>query len=362
MARQELDPGSSLLVDGPASVMLVKGDACIFGAPLDPDVWTAVRQDQRLSLETPGSCSLEVRLGRDGRQERIGGSTIPATWREASQVSLEVKGVIVILGDVDSGKSTLSVFIANEFFRHGDTVSVIDGDIGQADIGPPTTISMSNLRHHAFSLQHLTPDTSLFIGDTSPSAIPEKVSGGLLRLSDLARKGSDLVIVNTDGWVKGEEALRYKRQLIDTIGPDLVLGIDLDDEADRLLDHQRVTVLKLDRSPYARARSREERRRTREAGYKRFLKDAKPVSLSLGDVKLRRFDSYHQLRIHGPDNLRGLIAGLLDEDDRLQSISRVEGLKNDVVRVWTVLNGTPRTIELGSVVLSSKYEELSYDA
>jgi len=302
-----------------------------------------------------------VRLGRRGRHERIRGSTIPAAWREASQVSLEVKGVVVILGDVDSGKSTLSVFLANEFYSHGDKVSVIDGDVGQADIGPPTTISVSNLRQQVFSLQHLRPDTALFIGDTSPSAIPEKVSGGLLRLRDLARRDSDLVVVNTDGWVKGEEAFRYKSQLLDAIRPDLILGIDLEGEAGRLLDHQKATVLELGRSPYARTRSREERRRTREAGYKRFLKDAKPVTLSLADVKLRRFDSYQQLKIHGPENLRGLIAGLLDEEDRLESISRVEGLRNDVVKLWTILNRTPRTIELGSVILSSRYEELSYD-
>jgi len=270
-------------------------------------------------------------------------------------------GVVVILGDVDSGKSTLSTFLGNEFFRHGGTVSVIDGDVGQADIGPPTTISTSRLRQHVFGLQYLSPDISLFVGDTSPSVVGEKVLSGLLRLRDLAKEESELVIVNTDGWVRGEDALRYKNRLLEVIRPDLVLGIDLEVETDRLLDNHDCTVLRLARSSYARVRSRLERKRARESGYKRFLRNARRVSLSLREVKLRRFNSHYQMKIQGQENLRGVIAGLLDDQDHLQSISRVERFRNDSVVLWTVLNGAPNTIELGSVVLSPRYNELGYD-
>ena len=362
MTSHELSSGSTLLVDGPASILLTRGEASSYGAPLDHDAWIVIRQDQRVPLETPSACSMEIRLGRAGRQEKINGSTIPTGWKEASQISLQAPGVVMVLGDVDSGKSSLSLFLVNESIRQGTRVSIIDGDVGQADIGPPTTISMSNVRQHVFSLQHLKPDISLFMGDTSPSTVPEKVSSGLLRLRDLARKGSDLVIVNTDGWLRGEEAFRYKTQLLESIRPDMVFGIDLREEGERLLNYQKATALNLARSSYARTRTREERRHAREAGYKRFLKDAKPVNISLSDVKVRRFNSFHQLKIHGSENLRGLIAGLLDEEDRLLSISRIEGLKNDVVKLRAVLEARPRTVELGSVVLSSKYEELGYDA
>src|SRR6058998_661593 len=305
---QELDPESTIIVDGPASTSLARGEAFSLGAPLNSNVWNVLHRDQRLTIETNSRCSIDIRLGKGGRSERIAGSTIPVGWKEASQLSLSALGTLVILGDVDSGKSTLSTFLANQFSHQGGSVSVIDGDVGQADIGPPTTISVARLREPVFDLQNLHPETSLFIGDTSPSIVSEKVLNGLVRLRDVAIKDSDLVIVNTDGWVRGEE-----------------------------------------------------RKRAREFGYQRFLREARPVNFSLHDLKLRRYDSYHQLKIHGRENLRGLIAGLLDENELLQSVARLEGLRNDVLRLWTVLDGTPRTVELGSVILSSKYTELGYD-
>jgi polynucleotide 5'-hydroxyl-kinase GRC3/NOL9 len=359
---QELDSDSTLLLDGPASVWLKKGVASSLGAPLNPDASTMLRPDQRLTIQTPDLCSLEIRLGKGGRQERIRGSTIPTGWREACQISSQTPGVWVVLGDVDSGKSTFSTLLANEFFRLGRDATVIDGDVGQADIGPPTTISMSAVRRHLLDLEDLSPEVSLFIGDTSPSIVPDKVLRGLVRLRDIAKKMSELVIVNTDGWVSGDDALRYKSRLLESIQPDLVIGIGLAAENDRLLDYPGCTILRLARSEYARVRSREDRKRARETGYKRFLRHAKLVRLSLREVKLRRFSSHYQLRLNGPENLRGLIAGLLDDEDRLLSISRVEGLESGALKLWTVLNGTPRTVELGSVVLSRNYDELGYDS
>ncbi len=361
MATLELDARSTLLVEGPATVRLARGEAFSLGAPLKIDAWTVLPQDRRLPLETPSKCSLDLRLGREGRQEIVSGSTIPTGWREASQVAAQTLGIVVIIGDVDLGKSSLSTFLANECFRNRVGVSVIDGDVGQADIGPPTTISMSPVEAPVLSLQELKPATSLFIGDTSPSSVPEKVSAGLVRLRDSARETSDLVLIDTDGWVREEEAFRYKTQLLDAIRPDLVLGISSQDEIDHLLESRRSTVLKLEPSPYARTRSRDERKRAREAGYKRFLRNAKSVSLSLADVKIRRFNSYHQLKIHDDENLRGLIAGLLDVQDRLLAISRVESLKNGMVTVRTPLDYSPSVVELGAVVLSPKFEEVGYD-
>ncbi len=353
---------STVLVEGPASVKLTEGEAFILGTPLKTEAWTVVREDRQLPVETPNSGTLDIRLATGGKYRTIGGSTIPTGWREASQVLRQAPGIVVILGDVDTGKSTLCAFLANDSLRHGQRVSVIDGDVGQADMGPPTTISMSLLKDYTVSLVDLKPDASLFMGDTSPSSIPDKISAGLTRLKNLASQQSDIVLVNTDGWVKGEEASRHKLQLLSELKPDLVLGISLHGEIDPLLERLTITTLRLDRSSSARTRSREERRRAREFGYKRFLRGAERVQLALRDIVLRRFDSHHQLRISEEENLKGLIAGLLGDDETLLAFSRVEGLRGGVLTVRTSLKTQTRIVELGSVVLSPSYEELGYDS
>lgn len=49
---------------------------------------------------------------------------------------------IMILGGVDTGKTTLATFLANELLSSGFRVAIIDSDIGQKGILPPATISL----------------------------------------------------------------------------------------------------------------------------------------------------------------------------------------------------------------------------
>ncbi len=359
LPTHKLHEGYTLLVEGPATVRVEEGDSTCLGAPLSKNTWTTVREERQLPLETETGASIEVKLGGGGRYEEVRESTIPPSWREASQIARQSPGLVTILGDVDSGKSTLCTFLANECLKHGIKVSVIDADIGQADIGPPATINLSRVKHHIFTLQDLSPETSLFMGDTSPSSIAAKLSRGLVRLRD-ATRDAEVLLVNTDGWVRGHDAFLYKLQLLDELGPDLVYGISSDGELDQLLEHQKSTTLKLNRSLYARARTRDERKRAREYGYRRFLQNARRAQLKLGDMKLRSFNSYQQLRIGG-ENLRGVLVGLLDEGENLLSIGRVESLRNELLTIRTSAVETPRIVELGAVVLSPSYEELGFE-
>jgi len=353
---------STLLVEGPASFSLQNGDASVLAAPLVQDLSTSVLQGRTVPIETVQGCVIEVRLSPGGKHRVVNESTIPTRWREASEIIRQVKGVAVILGEVDSGKSTLCTFLANECFHDGTPISIVDGDVGQADIGPPTTISMSILRHHVFSLKEVKPDTSLFMGDTSPTLIPDKLTRGLVGLRDLAKSQSEVTLINTDGWVRSEEAVAHKVQLLREIHPNLVLVVGGNGEIDSIVEQQISTTLRLARSKHAATRTREERKRYRESGYKRFLENAKRLDLPLGKVRLRRFNSYSQMKIREEENLKGLLSGLLNEDEQLMAIARVENLHNGIVSVKTTLDGYPRIVELGAVLLSPRYEELGYDS
>lgn len=341
---------------------LENGEGSILGAPLTGDL-TTVREDRQIPVETRTEMELGVRLGHGSSYTVVEESTIPTGWREASQIIQQSPGSIVILGDVDSGKSSLCTFLANECVSHGLKVAVIDGDVGQADIGPPTTISASKLDGYIFSLQDLTPYTSLFMGDTSPSSVSDKLLHGLVRLKMDTINSADVLLVNTDGWVQGDEALRYKAKLLDELQPDLVLGISSDGELNPLLELQRTASLKLSRSRHARTRSREERKKAREYGYRRFLRDATRVQLRLGETRLRRFNSQQrQLRLNHQEDLRGVLAGLLGEEERLISIGRVERIANGLLTLTTALGERPAIVELGAVVLSPRFEEIGFEA
>ena len=303
----------------------------------------------------------QVRIGVAGSYRQVNGSTIPPSWRDAADVLVRTRGLAVILGDVDSGKSTLSTFLANTCIDHRVQTSVIDGDVGQADIGPPTTTSSSTVNKHIVNLQELRPERSYFVGDTSPSSIPDKLVQSITHLKDKIPTRSEITILNTDGWVREDEAVEHKLKLLDRLRPDLVLALGLDHELDHILELQKRPTLRLESSSFARRRTREERKKAREEGYRRFLGNPKHLDLRLNTIKLKMFNAPKQERLDQATSHRGTITGLLDEKGELLSIGRIERIGNGIVRIVTSAEQTPTTLELGAVILSSRFEEIGYE-
>jgi len=303
-----------------------------------------------------------VKTGQEGDYKQVDGSTISPSWREASDLLRQSRGLAVILGDVGVGKSTLSTYLANVCFDHGIRTSIIDGDIGQTDIGPPTTTSSSTVSNHILSLQDLQPERSHFIGDTSPSSVTAKLVQSITHLKDeISRGRSEVIILNTDGWVRDEEAVSYKLQLLHSLQPNLLLGLSSNKELDPLLEQQQWTTLRLEVSSCARTRTREERKKTREEGYRRFFFNSKHLNFNLNTIKLRTFNKSRQQRIDQDSTHRGTLAGLLDEEGMLLSIGRIARIQNGFLRVTTTTGEKPRIVELGAVILSSRFAEVGYE-
>lgn len=290
------------------------------------------------------------------------GSTIPFSWHEAAETLKQTRGVAVILGDADAGKSTLCTYLANRCFRSGIMTRILDADVGQADIGPPTTTSSSTVSHNIFSLRELKPEKAHFIGATSPSSVEEKHIQSIQRLSRDDWNKDTITIVNTDGWTREARAVEHKLQLLTTLRPGLVLGLLTDDELEPILDLQKIPVLELEASKFARTRTREERKRTREEGYKRFLQNSSEREFKLNKVKLRMYNSPQQQRLDQTTSHRGTLAGLLDETGALLSIGRTREIRNGMIRMTTSSQERPTTVELGAIVLSSRFEEVGFES
>ncbi len=304
---------------------------------------------------------LQASIGEHGVCRQVNGSTIPPSWRDASEVLRHSRGLAVILGDVDAGKSTLCTYLANVCVDHRVRTSIIDGDVGQADIGPPTTTSSSTVSKHILSLQELRPERSYFIGDTSPSSVPDKLVQSIAHLKDELSMGSEITILNTDGWVGEDEAVRHKLQLLNSLQPDLVLGLSIDHELDQILGLQQCPTLRLEASSSARKRTREERKKAREEGYRRFLQNPRHLNLRLNAIKLRMFNTPRQQRIDRDSTYKGTLAGLLDEKGVLLSIGRIVRIGNGIASITTAAEEMPRIVELGAVILSSRFDEIGYE-
>lgn len=181
-------------------------------------------------------------------------------------------GLAVFLGGTDTGKSTL---IQELYDLIGG--EVVDGDLGQSRIGPPSCISRGDYQK---TLE------SYFVGDISPrgNLLPTVV--GLKLMVDHAQRPC---LVDTDGYIGEPAALAYKTELINLLKPDVLVLLQRAGELEyfRLYSRKRVKVVTV-RVSHQGLKSREERIRAREEAFRTYFAEAGLRRWDLQDLRFER--------------------------------------------------------------------------
>jgi len=281
----------TLLVDGPASVTVVSGRVEVFGAVISGKSKVVIREGKRLPFTVKEKAEFDISLGENANVEEVEGSTIPTSWADATNdiLGLQIKPTtIMVTGTVDSGKSSFCTYIVNKLLLEKRRVAVLDGDLGQSDIGPPCSVAYNFVTKPVTDLFNLEAKNAFFVGVTSPSAAVDKVIEGLILLKREILDGNpNATVINTDGWVEGENAVKYKIRLVKELAPDMVLCINQTDVMTPLInaleDSKKIVI---ESPPTIKQRSREKRKSLRELGYIKYLKNAKVQSIPLGWVNV----------------------------------------------------------------------------
>ncbi|MEM2202322.1 MAG: Clp1/GlmU family protein [Candidatus Bathyarchaeia archaeon] len=283
--------GKTLLVDGPASVTLVSGKAEVFGYTLRNMEKVVIRDGKRMPFFVKEPATFNVALGENANVEEVDGNTVPPSWDEAYRELLTTQtkpAIALVLGTVDSGKTSFCTYLVNRLLNERHKVAILDGDLGQSDIGPPCTLAYAPVLRHITDLFNLEAKNAFFVGVTSPSRAVEKVINGLALLkSEILDSNPDFVIVNTDGWVVGEDAVRYKVQLIEKIEPSIIYCIQQEETLKPLLEVVKgFRTMIIDSPQTIKQRSKDKRRSLRELGYIKYLKNSKIQSIPMSWLKI----------------------------------------------------------------------------
>jgi polynucleotide 5'-hydroxyl-kinase GRC3/NOL9 len=283
--------GTTLLVDGPASVSLLSGKISVLGAPLHISEKLVVREGKRLPLWVKKRGTLELMLGEGASVNEVDEGTVPSSWDDAAKeiFSLNKPVTVMVVGSMDSGKTSFCTFLANKAVMKNWRTSIIDADLGQSDVGPPSTVGFNFVTEPVKDLFEIDAQDAVFVGSTSPSGAINKVIEGLTQLKDRVMAAAvDFLVINTDGWVDGEEAAAYKTRLAEKVDPSAVVGMQRGNELTPILDALHgIKVFVIDSPQLIQPRSREKRKLLRELSYKKYLKRAKIHSLSLNWIKVK---------------------------------------------------------------------------
>lgn len=377
-----VERGKTLLIEGPASVTIVKGRVEVFGCPAGSADRVVIREGKRLPFAVEETATFYICSDKDVSIEEVDGNTIPQSWIKSYEelLNLQEKPItIMILGTVDSGKTSYCTFLVNKLLTEKQKVAILDGDLGQSDIGPPCTVSYAFVTEPVTDLFNLKAEDAFFVGVTSPSKAIDKVITGLTTLKrEILSKSPDFIVINTDGWVEGEDAVRYKVQLVDRLEPHVIFCVQQKSELAPILDTIEEYRKKVVDSPQTiRQRTREKRKSLRELGYMKYLENARLRTLPLNSLRIeknsflrlgkKREDiqkteeaSREKIMLIGEGEEKGLLSAMYDFQGRFLGIGvlhEIDCLKK-VLRVYTSVYEKVLTISIGSVRLNSNLREI----
>lgn len=130
----------------------------------------------------------------------------------------------IVIGTSDTGKTMLVTRLAGQLASRGLRVAVVDADLGQSEIGPPTTIGLGRVDGPLPRLAAAHVEALYFVGATSAAHALRATALGTGAMVARARAaGFDRVLVDTSGLIAPGLGGALKEAKIRAVDPDLLV-------------------------------------------------------------------------------------------------------------------------------------------
>jgi polynucleotide 5'-hydroxyl-kinase GRC3/NOL9 len=284
----------------------------------------------------------------------------PEQWYALLDVLEKEGGVAIILGATDTGKSTLAKFLIFNLCQRGLKVALVDADIGQSFLGPPSTIGFSIFKSDPTWQLILSPPEIFFVGSITPEGhFPVHLQGVKKMVDRAISLQPDLILVDTTGFVLGEAGKELKRRKIDLISPQFLLALQKSDEIEPVLKlYKENPLCKIHRLPLSekiRPRSLEERQTYRTNKFRDYFKHSLVQELAVEEIQMEGEvldPNGESIPLEWSLRINGLLIGLKDRNDETLALGVIRNflIEKKILRVLTPLTDIQRvkTIQLSS--------------
>ena len=264
----------------------------------------------------------------------------------------QASGVVLLVGGLDTGKTTLGRAIAAAGLRNGRQVAYLDADLGQKAVGPPATVALKMIPGEAdLAADAMSrPDAIAFVGSISPQGQLLPLVVGATRLLDRAlENGADLVVVDTSGLVSGVYGQILKYHKVEMLRPDVVIGLQRGAELEPLLGIVNrffaTDVVSLPVHPDVVPTSVEERAASRERAMRAYFAEPLQRWRIKPTVFMPTLPTLFELSY-----LHRLLVGLSDGKGECIGLGILDHVPDeDALRLITSVNEAPKALKLGSV-------------
>jgi polynucleotide 5'-hydroxyl-kinase GRC3/NOL9 len=239
---------------------------------------------------------------------------IPPAWERITLSALT--GTVLVAGAPDTGKSTFARYLYRRLCTCRERVAFVDGDVGQATLGPPTTMTLALGRPGDDAFPPAGPRSRVFVGDVSPRGHMLPMLVGAHKLVEKARtEGVSAIVFDTTGLVDlayGGGALKEAK--IELLAPSTVVGIQRGNELEHLLvplrHSHRTRVIDLPASWAAQRRGVTARREHRATRFRIYFKGARELDVAWQPLAVFPAPAFSPGRLVALENDAGLALGL----------------------------------------------------
>jgi polynucleotide 5'-hydroxyl-kinase GRC3/NOL9 len=279
---------------------------------------------------------------------------------DRGMLSAEGGGICLILGAVDTGKTTLAITLAKRLAAR-QPVGIIDADVGQSHIGPPTTVGWAVIDPDLsgqVELSRLPAAGIAFIGDVTPVGhllqMTAGIAQGVAALSQVTR----LTIIDTPGFIRGPAAAALWWTVYQILKPALILAVQRSDELSDILVGLKAFCCRLEqiRCPSdIPVKSPPERRRYRQSQFDRYFHDSHHYNINITEVAVQ------STRDLSRESMLSRLVGLRDEKGSDVAIGVITHVKQDgkiiVVKAPPFDVGQIRCLVIGDITVVKEGEQ-----
>ena len=294
------------------------------------------------------------RVGRRGTKAIDGGDASLYTMEEHERALdrlLTAPGVVFLLGSIDTGKTTFGLELAARATSAGIPTAIVDADIGQSTVGPPTTVGLKLCTN----MERLTIDSVRFadglgfVGSITPRGHLLSIVTATAKLTTRARAtGCRLIVVDTTGFLSGISGQMLKYFKMDLLAPDFVVGLQRGGELEPVLGiatrFTHAEVIRLEVPPEVLTRSVDERASFREHQFAAYFARGASRWRVKPTVFMPTLPPEFDLAL-----LDGIVVGMEDGKGTCVGIGVLEfDAHEEVLRMVSPVTGGVRGLRLGS--------------
>lgn len=275
-----------------------------------------------------------------------------AALEESYEKLLAAPGVVFLLGGIDTGKTTFGVELVRRAVAAGIPSAIVDADVVQSTVGPPTTVGLKVCRGEAdLTREGLRVADSLgFVGSLIPKGhLLPLVTNAAKLVARAKAAGAQLVVVDTTSLVSGIYGQSLKFFKMDLIAPDFTVAFERGGELEPLVGiAQRFVpgeVIEIEVSDDARIRTVDERITFREEQFAAYFAVGSSRWRVKPTVFMPTLPPEFDLAL-----LDGLVVGMEDGRGSCVGIGVLEhDATEDLLRMVSPVTEGVRGLRLGSV-------------